>query len=166
MRTIVRIFFKLLLGFTASVALISVILMFVIHLPDSQRIEEFKEQRAAFEEVNTTLRQILEDRGRSWMVFYADFDANTLTDTTNGGGVVYSGEAVDRLKKFDNNLFDTIRVEEDRTIFYYGRGLEAVVYMKNGRNPGTFTERFVEFVTRSYKVADKWYYTMFCDLSD
>ena len=166
MRTIVRIFLKLLLGFTVSVMIISVILMIVIHLPDSMMIDEFKSRQSAYEEVHAALHQVLEDRGRSWMVFYADFDENTLIDSTNGGGIVYSGKAVDKLERFDVNMFDSIRVEKDRTIFYYGRGLEAVVYMKNGRNPGTFSERFVGFVTRSYKVADKWYYTAFCNLKD
>ncbi len=160
---ILRLLAKLLIGFTVATAVVSLILMFVVHLPDGGNIRLFEDKRSDFEEVNFALRAELEERGRTKMVFYADADADSVTFNR---GDVYTGDAVDGLNRFGVAEIYSITVTENMTVFAYGSsGSEAVVYAPRG-NPGSFTERFIEPAARAYKLADGWYYTRMCDLED
>lgn len=160
MKTLLRIFIKLLLGLTVAAALITMIIMFLEHLPESSKVDEFKKKQEAYEEIHQTLRKVLKEKGREQMVFYFDAETHSINDGIEGGEVFYTGEAVDKLMKFGTSSFDRVQVYEDKTIFSYGMGYLAIVYLDNGRNPGSFKERFVDFTTKSYKVSGKWYYTV------
>ena len=163
MRTLLRILIKIFMGFTCAVAVLTLILMFLVHLPESEKVKEFEKRQDAFEEVNLILRGILEDRDRERMVFYFDFEAHNINDGRENGEIFYTGEAVDELMRFGTSMFDSVYVYKEKTVFSYGRGLLSIVYMKNGHNPGSFEERFVDFTTKSYKLKKKWFYTMLCD---
>ena len=93
-----------------------------------------------------------------------------IKDIENGavkydGETVYGGPEPKSLKSFGNYGFDGVTVLKDRTIFYYGQGVAAIVYSPEG-NPGSFAERHLSFVAESFKLADDWYYTENCHLED
>ncbi len=159
---IIRFILKFIVGFTVAVVVLSVILMIVIHMPDRENIDIFAGKRDAFEAVNSDLRQELADRDRTKMRFDANFDYDAVVFNKE---TIYAGPAVGELGSFGVLVFEDITVRTDMTIFSYGGGLQAIVYTENG-NPGSFGERFVGPMTRSYKLADNWYYTQFCDLDD
>ena len=159
---ILRLLAKLLLGFTVCVVIIWTLLMFVIHLPDSQNKDIFAESRSSFEEVNLAVRQELEDRGRTKMMFGADFDGDSIMFNRE---TVFTGSEVEGIRSFGVLIFDYVTATEDMTVFTYSNGNEAIVYSPHG-NPGTFTERWALPMSRSYKLAKNWYYTQYCDLDD
>lgn len=159
---IIRFLFKILVGFTCAVVVLLILLAVAIHVPDKEILERFEYKQAAFEEINAVLRQELEARDRTKMLFDLNFDDHTLT---YDGEVVYTGEAVDKLKSFGNYAYEGVTVETDKTLFYYGLGTVAIVYSESG-NPGSFAERRLSFVAKSFELADGWYFAENCNLED
>lgn len=157
---IIRFLFKALVGLACAVAVLMILLATVIHMPDSGVKHTFEAKQAAFEEVNTVLRRVLTDRGRTKMMFKVNFDAHAIVFD---GEAVYTGEALDRLKSFGNQTFESITVDSEKTVFYYSLGMTGVVYTEDG-NPGSFSERHLSFISQCYKVADNWYYAENCRL--
>ena len=159
---IVRFLFKLLVGLACAVLALLILLSVAIHLPDPEIKDRFAPLREDFETVNSVMLDELEDRGRTKMLFELDFENGAVK---YDGETVYSGPEPKSLKSFGNYGFDGVTVLKDKTIFYYGQGVAAIVYSPEG-NPGSFAERHLSFVAESFKLADDWYYTENCHLEN
>ena len=160
MKAILRLLIKIFLGVTCAAALLTILIMFLEHLPDSSKVEDFEKKQAAYEEINQALQGVLVERGREQMAFYFDARSHSLYDGATDGEVFYTGGALDELALFNSGKLNEIQVYRDKTVFYYSQRYMAIVYMENGHNPGSFLKRFFTFDTRSYKTAKNWYYTV------
>lgn len=175
MKIVLKMLFRLLVGFIVFIAIVSIILFALIlvsHRPDKERIESFKSMQAEFDEINSVLRDFASEQEKDSLYFFVDFNARTLTyidfnddSATPDKQIVYTGEAVDKIHDFENRyIIHGVYVSKNKTEFSYGEG--SLVYTENGRNPASFSDRYFSFVSYSYKLTDNWFYTKFCDLRD
>ena len=130
---------------------------------DPELSAQFDKYSGSFDKIAETIKA---EGGSGEIMYSMDKDDNTLTSYGTNRNIVYLDDDayINDVKNFSNYVTDCIKYssESNQVIFFYGVGLEYVVYSENDNVTKKDILKLIDIKNNShtikYKLKDNWYY--------